>query len=92
MKLYEFQAKEVFNKYQIPVPPGKVAGTPEEINNIISSLGSRVVLKAQVQVGGRGKAGGIKVVNAEDAVKISKEQFGQLLKGLPLNHLLVAEA
>lgn len=92
MKLYEFLAKEIFNKYQIPVPIGKVATNPEQISDIISSLGPKVVLKAQVQVGGRGKAGGIKVVNKEDAVKTSKEMFGQLLKGFLINYLLVENA
>ena len=92
MKLYEFQAKEVFSKYQLNTPVGKVASNPEEVNNILSSLGDRVVLKAQVQVGGRGKAGGIKVVDKKDAVATSKELFGKELKGLPINYLLIENA
>jgi succinyl-CoA synthetase beta subunit len=61
MKIHEYQAKEIFAKFSIPVPEGKVATTPEEAEQIAKELGGAVVIKAQVHVGGRGKAGGVKL-------------------------------
>lgn len=58
MKIHEYQAKEVLARYGIPVQPGKVAHTPEEAETIARELDGPVVIKAQVYVGGRGKAGG----------------------------------
>ena len=55
MNIHEFQAKEVFRSAGIPVPPGEVAGTPEEAERIAEELGGRVVVKAQVHSGGRGR-------------------------------------
>src|SRR5437763_8159232 len=63
--LFEYQAKELFRSYGVPVPNGSVARTPEEARAIAERIGGRVVVKAQVKVGGRGKAGGVKV--ADDA-------------------------
>ena len=59
MKIHEYQAKDILRRYGIPVHPGKVATTPEEAEAIARELGVPVVIKAQVYVGGRGKAGGI---------------------------------
>jgi succinyl-CoA synthetase beta subunit len=61
MDLYEYQAKELFGRHGIPIPPGRVAATPEEAGAVAAELGVPVVIKAQVKTGGRGKAGGIKV-------------------------------
>ncbi len=65
MKLHEYQSKMIFAKYGIPIPKGRVAATAEEAKHIAEELGGRVVIKSQVLVGGRGKAGGVKV--AKDA-------------------------
>ncbi|MGC1457807.1 MAG: ADP-forming succinate--CoA ligase subunit beta [Steroidobacteraceae bacterium] len=70
MNLHEYQAKDVFRSFGIPVPPGQVAGTPEEAVAAAQSLGGPVwVVKAQVHAGGRGKAGGVKVVRDLQAVR-----------------------
>src|SRR3954471_3511752 len=60
VKIHEYQAKDILARYGIPVQPGKVASTPEEAEAIARELGGPVVVKAQVYVGGRGKAGGVK--------------------------------
>ena len=59
MKIHEYQAKDVFAEHGIPVPPGKIAFTPDEVENVAREIGGQVVVKAQVHVGGRGKAGGV---------------------------------
>ncbi|MDQ1651363.1 MAG: succinyl-CoA synthetase beta subunit, partial [Cryptosporangiaceae bacterium] len=59
MDLFEYQAREVFAKHGVPVLPGAVAATPEEAREVAEKLGGRVVVKAQVKTGGRGKAGGV---------------------------------
>ena len=68
MKLHEYQSKQIFSRYGIPIPKGRVATTAEEARNIAIELGGRVVIKSQVLVGGRGKAGGIRLAkDARDA-------------------------
>src|SRR5690242_6247204 len=70
MNLHEYQAKDVFRSYGIPVPAGKVAANAEEAAAAIRSLGGSVwVVKAQVHAGGRGKAGGVKVARDAEAVR-----------------------
>jgi len=64
--LYEYQGKQLFAGHGIPVPSGQVAETPEEARAAAEAIGGRIVVKAQVQVGGRGKAGGIKVADTPD--------------------------
>lgn len=64
MNLNEYQAKRLFGKYGVPVPEGDVAETPEEAKAIAEKLGGRVVVKAQVLTGGRGKAGGVKLAES----------------------------
>jgi succinyl-CoA synthetase beta subunit len=92
VKLYEFQAKEVFAGAGIPVPRGTMASTPAEVEAIARDLG-RCVVKAQVHVGGRGKAGGIKVVNTPAEARAAAEgMLGKPLKGLMVHHVLVEEA
>lgn len=66
MKLHEYQSKPIFAKYGIPIPEGDVAATPVEARHIAQRLGGPVVVKSQVLVGGRGKAGGIKVAKGAD--------------------------
>ncbi len=93
MKLHEYQAKEILAKYGIPVPPGKVAYTPEEAKKIATEIGKTVVIKAQVHVGGRGKAGGVKLAkDPNEAYEVAKRILGMNLKGLTVKKVLVAEA
>ena len=63
MKIHEYQAKEILRAFGVPVPNGGVAQTHEEARGIAARLGGRIVVKAQVHAGGRGKAGGVKVVD-----------------------------
>ncbi len=69
MKIHEHQAKELFSAYNIPVPPGKATADPEKARDIAEEIGLPIVVKAQVHAGGRGKAGGIKLVNSPDEAK-----------------------
>jgi len=93
MKLHEYISKQIFAKYGVPVPQGKVAVNPKEAGKIAKKLGGRVVIKAQVLVGGRGKAGGVKVVKtAKQAEAAAKEILGMTIKGLPVRKVLVDPA
>ena len=77
MDLFEYQGKELLRKFEVPVPEGRVASTPEEAAEAARFLGEKVVVKAQVQVGGRGKQGGVKVVSSpEEAQKAAADIFG----------------
>ena len=99
MKLHEYQAKEVFARYGIPVPRGSVAATAGAARQAAADLGGQAVVKAQVHAGGRGKAGGIKVVRSpEEAEQTAREFLGQNLvthqtdaRGIPVNSVLVEE-
>ena len=73
MKIHEYQAKEVFAKYGIPVPEGRVATSPDEAAEIAADIGGTVVVKAQVHAGGRGRAGGIKLVDSPGAAAEAAE-------------------
>ena len=93
MKIHEYQAKEIFAKYGVPIPPGRVARTPEEVKTIAQEVGKPVVVKAQVHVGGRGKAGGIKVGNTPEEARSHAEKIhGMDIKGLTDHEVLVEEA
>lgn len=93
MNIHEFQAKEVFRKAGIPVPPGDVARTPEEAHKLALELGGRVVVKAQVHSGGRGKAGGVKLASDADEAKAHAEAIlGMDIKGLTVEQVLVTPA
>ena len=99
MKIHEYQAKEIFARYGIPVPNGVVATTAAEARQAAESMGGRAVLKAQIHAGGRGKSGGVRVVRsageAEDAARILLEsnlvttQTGP--EGAPVKQVLVEE-
>ena len=99
MKLHEYQAKDLLAKYGVPVPAGRVARTSEEAFAIAQELGGKVVVKAQVHAGGRGKAGGVKLAStAEEARDIAAGLLGSRLvtiqsgpQGQPVNEVLVAE-
>ncbi len=92
MKIHEYQAKDIFEKYGIPVNPGRVASTPEEAAAYASEVGKTVVVKAQVHVGGRGKAGGVKLAhNSDQAYQVAKEILGMDIKGCTVKKVLVAD-
>jgi succinyl-CoA synthetase beta subunit len=92
VKLYEFQAKEIFARHGIPVPRGEMVATATEAQRVAQDLG-RCVVKAQVHVGGRGKAGGIKLVTTpEEAFAAADGMLGKPLKGLLVKYVLVEEA
>jgi succinyl-CoA synthetase beta subunit len=93
MKLHEYQARDLLAKYGIPVTGGGVASTPGEVRQIAEQIGSKVVVKAQVFVGGRGKAGGVKLADTPDeAEKVAGQILGMDIKGLTVEKVLVAEA
>jgi len=93
MNLYEYQGKELFARYGLPVLPGQVASTPEEARDVAASIGGTVVIKAQVQAGGRGKAGGVKLARTpEEAFEKAQAILALEIKGLPVRRVLVTEA
>ncbi len=93
MKLQEFQAKRIFGQFGIPVPLGEVAATPAEARAIAERLGGTVVIKSQVLVGGRGKAGGIKLAKSpEEAEQVAGRILGMSIKGLTVKKVLVDPA
>ncbi|HXH61857.1 MAG TPA: ATP-grasp domain-containing protein, partial [Fimbriimonadaceae bacterium] len=92
MKLHEYQSKELFEKFGVPVPKGAVTSDPEEARKIANDLGGKVVVKAQVLMGGRGKAGGVKLFdNADDAAAFTKELIGKRLVSVQNPSGLVVE-
>jgi succinyl-CoA synthetase beta subunit len=93
VNLREYQGKELFARYGIPVLPGQVASTPEEARDIASSIAGPVVIKAQVLAGGRGKAGGVKLASTPDeAYDRARDILALTIKGLPVHRVLVAQA
>ncbi|MEA2764106.1 MAG: succinyl-CoA synthetase beta subunit [Gemmatimonadaceae bacterium] len=93
MNIHEYQAKDIFRKYGIPIPPGEVATTPEEAEAIARKFGTTVVIKAQVHAGGRGKAGGVKLAKTPaDAKTIAAQILKLTIKGLPVQKVLVTPA
>lgn len=93
MKIHEYQSKRIFAKYGVPIPNGKVAISPQEAYDAAKDLGGRVVVKSQVLVGGRGKAGGVKLANNPDEAKArAAEILGMDIKGLTVRKVLVDEA
>ncbi len=93
MKIHEYQAKELFSQFDIPILPGRVAFNVEEALSIAGEFGLPVVIKAQVHVGGRGKAGGIKVAKTFQDVEVhSKNILSMEIKGLPVKKVLIAKA
>jgi len=90
MKIHEYQAKDILSRYRIPVQPGKVATTPEQAEAIAREFGVPVVIKAQVYVGGRGKAGGIQFGDTpEQAREAAGRVLGMDIKGLTVEKVLV---
>ncbi|MEJ7771936.1 MAG: ADP-forming succinate--CoA ligase subunit beta [Geodermatophilaceae bacterium] len=93
MDLYEYQARDVFASYGVPVLAGGVATTPEQARDIAVDIGGQVVVKAQVKTGGRGKAGGVKLADTpEDAQARATDILGMDIKGHTVHRVLVAQA
>jgi succinyl-CoA synthetase beta subunit len=90
VKIHEYQAKDILRRYGIPVQPGKVASTPEEAEAIAREFGEPVVIKAQVYVGGRGKAGGIQFGDTPELARAAAQKvLGMDIKGLTVEKVLV---
>jgi len=80
MKIHEYQAKEIFKKFSIPIPEGRLANTVDEVKQAVNELGLPIVIKAQIQAGGRGKAGGVKLAKTlEEAENIAQGLLGKTL-------------
>ena len=93
MKLHEYQSKRIFAQYGVPIPEGDVATTPAEARAIAERLGGKVVVKSQVLVGGRGKAGGIKLAhNPAEAEEVAARILALEIKGLPVRKVLIDRA
>jgi succinyl-CoA synthetase beta subunit len=92
VKLYEYQAKEIFAKYEINIQKGELAKTPQEAKQVAAVIGGPVVLKSQVLVGGRGKAGGVKIVDdLGDVEKVADKILKSEIKGYKPKGILVLE-
>ncbi|HKA24746.1 MAG TPA: ADP-forming succinate--CoA ligase subunit beta [Candidatus Eisenbacteria bacterium] len=93
MNLHEYQAKEIFARYGIPISPGHVAATPDEARAFAERLGFPVVIKAQVHSGGRGKAGGVKLASHPDeTAEKARAILALTIQGLPVRQVLVTRA
>ncbi len=99
MNIHEYQAKEILDKFGVPTPHAEVASTPAEAKEIASRIGGRVVVKAQVHAGGRGKVGGVKLVDSpEEAEDVAAGLIGSRLvtkqtgaNGVPVEKVMIAE-
>ena len=99
MKVHEYQAKSILAEYGVPTPNGSVATTSKEVSSAVNSLGGKAVVKAQVHAGGRGKAGGVKLVSSpEEAESFAEGLIGKQIvtfqtgpEGVPVEKLLVEE-
>ncbi len=92
MKLFEYEAKQIFSQNGLPIPKGIVAKTPDEAEEAARAIGGPVVVKSQVLVGGRGKSGGIKFADTpEEAKKIAEQLLNMKIKGLPVEAVLIEQ-
>ncbi|HEX5436857.1 MAG TPA: ADP-forming succinate--CoA ligase subunit beta [Gemmatimonadaceae bacterium] len=93
MNIHEYQAKDIFRREGIPIPPGAVATTPDEAEKLAAQFGGTVVVKAQVHAGGRGKAGGVKLAKSPaEAKTLAATILSMHIKGLPVTRVLVTPA
>jgi succinyl-CoA synthetase beta subunit len=91
--LYEYQARDLFEKHNVPVLQGAVATTADQVHDAAAKMGGKVVVKAQVKVGGRGKAGGVKLANdANDAKEKAGAILGMDIKGHTVHKVMIAQA
>ena len=92
MRLYEHEAKAIFQKYRIPIPKGQVVETTTQARKIAVEIGVPVLLKAQVLIGGRGKAGGIQQADTLDETEEKSEHLlGSSVQGLHVHKVLIEE-
>jgi succinyl-CoA synthetase beta subunit len=92
LDLFEYQARDIFEKHQVPVLKGLTADTPEQAQKAAEQIGGTVVVKAQVKIGGRGKAGGVKVAHSpEEAKQAAEKILGLDIKGHIVNRVMIAE-
>ncbi len=92
MRLHEYQSKRIFGKYGIPIPKAKTISSASQIKQITEELGTPVILKSQVRVSGRGKAGGIRLArDVKEAEEIAAHLLGMIIKGQPVHKLLVEQ-
>ena len=92
MDLFEYQARDIFEKYNVPVLKGLIADTPEQAQKAAEQIGGTVVVKAQVKIGGRGKAGGVKVAHSpEEAKQAAEKILGLDIKGHVVKRVMIAE-
>jgi succinyl-CoA synthetase beta subunit len=93
VNIHEYQAKELLRAEGVPIPAGEVVATPDEAEAAVRRLGGKVVVKAQVHAGGRGKAGGVKLAaSPAEARAIAAKILGMQIKGLPVRKVLVTAA
>lgn len=100
MKIHEYQAKQILNRFDVQIPKGEVAHTSDEAFKIAENIGPRVVIKAQIHAGGRGKGGGVKIANnPQEAQQLAQEMIGMTLvthqtglQGKLVKRVLVEEA
>jgi succinyl-CoA synthetase beta subunit len=92
LDLFEYQARDIFEKYNVPVLKGLIADTPEQAQKAAEQIGGTVVVKAQVKIGGRGKAGGVKVAHSpEEARQAAEKILGLDIKGHVVKRVMIAE-
>ena len=92
MDLFEYQARDIFEKYNVPVLKGLIADTPEQAQKAAEQIGGTVVVKAQVKIGGRGKAGGVKVAHSpEEAKQAAEKILGLDIKGHVVKRVMIAQ-
>ena len=93
MNIHEYQAKDILRAQGVPIPPGEIATTPEQVEAIAKKIGGMVVVKAQVHTGGRGKAGGVKLAKTPaEAKEIASKILGMKINGLTVYTVLVTAA
>ncbi|MDQ3282131.1 MAG: ADP-forming succinate--CoA ligase subunit beta, partial [Acidobacteriota bacterium] len=100
MKVHEYQAKEILRRYGVPTPRGEVVDNPEDARRVATELGGRVVVKAQIHAGGRGKGGGVKLAaNPDEAAELTRKMLGMTLvthqtgpEGRVVQKVLIEEA
>jgi succinyl-CoA synthetase beta subunit len=93
VNIHEFQAKDILRAEGVPIPPGEVASTPQQVEAIAKKIGGTVVVKAQVHTGGRGKAGGVKLAKTPaEARQVAEKILGMQINGLTVHQVLVTTA
>jgi len=93
VNLHEYQARDLLKRFGVPMPEAEVASSPDEVRAIAARVGGKVVVKAQVHAGGRGKAGGVKLADSADAAQAAASAIlGMTIKGLTVHKVLVAPA